>query len=219
MASGVLGVLFLLLRLLIKRSAEKSLESTMKREEDSSDASKEAAAYRRETLLPIIRRVMTTFGTAGCLGYRSQRTTQDYVSSIEYVVGRLAHLGVDVNMSAMPVAQRAALINEILVQIRTHFGLANRSGWTKACSPDFSPDQLWSHADDIAAAVRSRLGRHAGMPAADGGHAMMAAGSSAGAAATTRFVRVQAAPTAEMAVIASPSGTQRVAGTGTDTRW
>lgn len=157
--SGVIGLLFLLLKLYLTHRAAKNLRKVL--EGSATEIEKEQMAFHNDVVRPIVNKILERLDTAGCLGYRSEQQAKAYVASIEAIIGKLANKKVDIDLKSMSQIKRSQLLNEIAKQTKK-FTVAKQPccSMTRFCNlfrPQVTPEQIEDQANKIAAAVHKSL--------------------------------------------------------------
>lgn len=156
--SGAIGFLFLATRLWLGRKAAQNLKSILEGGEE--DTEKEQKDFNRKVMRLITNKIFERIKTTGCLGYRGDMDTRDYIAAIEKMVWKLDELRVDLNFDTMSALDRGALLNAIARETRRQ--TVPQRDWCRSkvtnffCS-EISPVQLEEKADAIAEAVKKAL--------------------------------------------------------------
>lgn len=157
--SGVVGLGFFALKVCLERRAAKSLHNAL--EGGKSETERRLITYQKEVIKPIANKVFDRIKTTWFLGYRSDKDTKAYVSAIESIVGKLADLGVNLDLSQMNAIQQNKLLNEIAKQTRLQvvpdYSCCSFTYLGSFFKPEATPQQLEDSADVIAAAVQAAM--------------------------------------------------------------
>ncbi len=115
--SGLMGLLFLALQMVVKRRAEKYFEQATI--DADGGAAKEHADFHKNVVSPITKRILERVTIAGITGYVSQDTARDTVSAIIVIIHELERQGIKMeNLGELTKTQRTLLIDLVARQTR-----------------------------------------------------------------------------------------------------
>lgn len=157
--SGVVGLGFFAVKAYLERRAAKSLKQVL--EGGQTEMEKRLISFQREVIRPVADKVFTYIKTTNLIGFRSEKETRSYVAAIETLLGKLADLGVNLNLQTLQAAQQNRLFTEIAKQTRLqlvpNYGFCSCAYFASFFKPEISPQQIEENADIIAAAVQAAM--------------------------------------------------------------
>lgn len=160
-ASGMIGLVFFVLKAYLERKAAKSLQKTLDGEQ--SEAEKRLIHFKREVIRPVANTLFERIKTTNLIGYRSDRNTKAYIIAIESILNNLVDRGVNLDFSQISGSAQNRLISEIVKHIRSQL-IPNISccSATYLCNffkSEVTPAQVEENAEDIAEAVATAIKR------------------------------------------------------------
>lgn len=157
--SGGLGLIFLFLKIYLTQRATKNLYKLLN--QDASDTEKKHTAFYKDVVLPIATKVFDRIDTTGFLGYRSEKETKAYMAAIEYLVGKLIGLGINLDLRHMSHEKQNRLLSEIARQTKKVVGktyhCCTLDYLYSFFKPEVTPVILEDKAATIAASIKQAL--------------------------------------------------------------
>jgi hypothetical protein len=149
--SGAVGLIFFGVKFYLQRKAQDYL-------------SKVTDKHKQEVIVPIAKEMAANVKVAGCMGYISENTSRDFLSSIFILVRNLENNGISVSqVMGKKDSERSHLLHEIVYQTRlVLFGKeesCNSRTCTSLCCAEATPQDIEDNAEKIALAIKARLDR------------------------------------------------------------
>ena len=158
--SGVASLGFLGLKIFINRRAEQYFEKAA----ESEGVPGEQKDFHKNVIRPIAKCILEYVKITGFMGYVSNRTMQDAVVAIIVLIDALSQKGVEVDLRKLGATQRARFLHtvarETRIQLVPEVGFCSCTRLVRFFTPEVTPGQLESEAENIAVAVKGKLGNY-----------------------------------------------------------
>jgi len=184
-ASGVVGLMFLVAKLGISFVANKRMKKAL----DGGDGAValQQKAFRKNVLNPIAKAVFNKLKVKGVLGYMGAQKSIDYAAGVVQVIRECEQAGVNMDLVSMSSAEQQATINAIAAQCKQALGkepgfFSIEGMKLKLYKRECSPDDLLRNAKQIAKVVKAEMSGHGPRTAMLTG--VFASGAGAGIAMT-----------------------------------
>ncbi len=146
-ASGTIGLFFLLLKICLQRAANRKLDQALG----------ETGDYEQKVVRPLGRAIAQRLKITGFMGHTTNTEMLAFKDAVRALLGSLAEQGINLEDPQLNESRRAYLINEIAVQTKEYFLPSSRNCCRKSCrsvvsffSPEVTPRQISTAAAAIA---------------------------------------------------------------------
>ena len=157
MASGTIGLFFLLLKICLQRAANRKLDQALG----------ETGDYEQKVVRPLGRAIAQRLKITGFMGHTTNTEMLAFKDAVRALLGSLAERGINLEDPQLNESRRAYLINEIAVQTKEYFLPSSRNCCRKSCrsvvsffSPEVTPRQISTAAAAIADEVVQSQKQH-----------------------------------------------------------
>ena len=124
----------------------------------------EQMEFHKNVIRPIAKCILEYVKITGFMGYVSNRTMQDAFVAIIVLIDALDKRGVDVDLRKLKATQRARFLHvvarETRIKLVPEVGLCSCTRLVRFFTPEITPTQLEAEAENIAEAVKGKLGSY-----------------------------------------------------------
>ncbi len=156
-ASGTIGLFFLLLKICLQRAANRKLDQALG----------ETGDYEQKAVRPLGRAIAQRLKITGFMGHTTNREMLAFKDAVRTLLGCLLERGINLEDPQLSESRRAYLINEIAVQTKEYFLPSSRHCCRKSCrsvvsffTSEVTPHQITTAAAAIADAVVQAQKQH-----------------------------------------------------------
>ena len=156
-ASGAIGLFFLLLKICLQRAANRKLDQALG----------ETGDYEQKVVRPLGRAIAQRLKITGFMGHTTGKEMLLFKDAVRTLLGSLSDRGIDLEDPQLNESRRAYLINEIAVQTKEYFLPSSRHCCRKSYRPivsfftsEVTPRQISTAAAAIADAVVQAQRQH-----------------------------------------------------------
>lgn len=155
--SGAMGFIFLGVKLFVTHHAAKNLQKVLRADAGETDIADRE--LHDDVIRPIAAQIFEQLDTTNIFGYRSEKTTKEYIAAVIGIVGRLSARGMNMDLQNKEPVERALIITEIVYQIKRY--LPRQNTCSRFFKAEISPNILDDNLEEIANNVYKAL--HAGV--------------------------------------------------------
>ncbi|MBS0350221.1 MAG: FG-GAP repeat protein [Proteobacteria bacterium] len=158
--SGVASLGFLGLKIFINRRADQYFEKAA----ESEGVGGEQVEFHKNVIRPIAKCILEYVKITGFIGYVSNRTMQDAFVAIIVLIDALSQKGVEVDLRKLTATQRARFLHtvarETRIKLVPEVSICSCTRLVRFFTPEVTPQQLETEAENIAEAVKAKLGSY-----------------------------------------------------------
>ena len=131
----------------------------------SQEARADSIRQNRHVVLErVAEEVFKHIKLTGFLQHTGQAQIRAYLQALLTILEALAAMGVNIDLATMADKSKASFLEEFPMQIRVLLGSPSGSKGTMFFKPEFTPEQIQEHAQDIAEAIKASLDQKELMP-------------------------------------------------------